>query len=108
MRHSRPGYQPPTGPPKPVPGRPPAPLPAPARPRRPDPARPLDCALVPTGLLIWQLVDFAYADIGGPSTVLTAVVFGLAAWWSLVGATEETRPTAETPVPVLTEGALIQ
>ncbi|MCX4811166.1 O-antigen ligase family protein [Streptomyces sp. NBC_01239] len=68
----------------------------------------LDCALVSTGLLIWQLIDFAYADIGGPSTVLTAVVFGLAAWWSLVGATEETRPTAETPVPVLTERALIQ
>ncbi|WP_411073714.1 O-antigen ligase family protein [Streptomyces sp. cmx-4-7] len=45
-----------------------------------------DCALVATGLLVWQLVDFFYADIGGPSTVLMAVVFGLAAWWSLVGA----------------------
>ncbi|MFI1207444.1 O-antigen ligase family protein [Streptomyces sp. NPDC020802] len=43
----------------------------------------LDCALVACGLLIWQLVDFAYADIGGPSTVLTAVVLGLAAWWAL-------------------------
>ncbi|MEV0224763.1 O-antigen ligase family protein [Streptomyces sp. NPDC050704] len=43
----------------------------------------LDCALVACGLLVWQLVDFAYADIGGPSTVLTAVVFGLAAWWAL-------------------------
>ncbi|MFJ8139237.1 O-antigen ligase family protein [Streptomyces sp. NPDC096013] len=67
----------------------------------------LDCALVSTGLLIWQLIDFAYADIGGPSTVLTAVVFGLAAWWSLVGATEENRSTAGTPVPAPTEGALI-
>ncbi|MEV7393178.1 MULTISPECIES: O-antigen ligase family protein [unclassified Streptomyces] len=46
----------------------------------------LDCALVACGLLIWQLVDFAYADIGGPSTVLTAVVFGVVAWWALVGA----------------------
>ncbi|MDR6973972.1 O-antigen ligase [Streptomyces sp. 3330] len=46
----------------------------------------LDCALVACGLLIWQLVDFAYADIGGPSTVLTAVVFGAVAWWALVGA----------------------
>ncbi|WP_229701114.1 O-antigen ligase family protein [Streptomyces camponoticapitis] len=43
----------------------------------------VDCALVAAGLLIWQLVDFGYADIGGPSTVLTAVVLGLAAWWAL-------------------------
>ncbi|MCG7205756.1 O-antigen ligase family protein [Streptomyces arenae] len=48
--------------------------------------RGLDCALVGCGLLVWQLVDFAYADIGGPSTVLTAVVFGAVAWWALVGA----------------------
>ncbi|MEV7035555.1 O-antigen ligase family protein [Streptomyces sp. NPDC093272] len=46
----------------------------------------LDCALVGCGLLVWQLVDFAYADIGGPSTVLTAVVFGAVAWWALTGA----------------------
>lgn len=45
----------------------------------------LDCALVACGLLIWQLTDFLYADIGGPSTVLTAVCFGLVAWWALVG-----------------------
>ncbi|MFE2424765.1 O-antigen ligase family protein [Streptomyces hokutonensis] len=55
----------------------------------------LDCALVSSGLLIWQLIDFMYADIGGPSTVLTAVVFGVAAWWSLVGANEEERPAAK-------------
>ncbi|MGW4749157.1 O-antigen ligase family protein [Streptomyces sp. NPDC004290] len=42
-----------------------------------------DCALVATGLLVWQLIDFFYADIGGPSTVLMSVVFGLAAWWSV-------------------------
>ncbi|MEW2509082.1 O-antigen ligase family protein [Streptomyces sp. NPDC046870] len=48
--------------------------------------RGLDCALIACGLLVWQLVDFAYADIGGPSTVLTAVCFGLVAWWALVGA----------------------
>ncbi|MFD7132998.1 O-antigen ligase family protein [Streptomyces sp. NPDC059894] len=44
-----------------------------------------DCALVACGLLLWQLTDFLYADIGGPSTVLTAVCLGLAAWWALVG-----------------------
>ncbi|MEW1694394.1 O-antigen ligase family protein [Streptomyces sp. NPDC091278] len=44
-----------------------------------------DCALVATGLLGWQLVDFFYADIGGPSTVLMSVVLGLAAWWALTG-----------------------
>ncbi|KIF78839.1 membrane protein [Streptomyces sp. 150FB] len=42
-----------------------------------------DCALVVVGLLGWQLVDFAYADIGGPSTVLTAMMLGLSAWWAL-------------------------
>ncbi|MEV0978214.1 O-antigen ligase family protein [Streptomyces sp. NPDC049915] len=46
----------------------------------------LDCALVGCGLLIWQLVDFLYADIGGRSTVLTALCLGLVAWWSLLGA----------------------
>ncbi|MFJ8029953.1 O-antigen ligase family protein [Streptomyces sp. NPDC096032] len=45
----------------------------------------LECPLIACGLLVWQLVDFAYADIGGPSTVLTAVCFGLVAWWALVG-----------------------
>ncbi|MFJ4692114.1 O-antigen ligase family protein [Streptomyces sp. NPDC088766] len=50
----------------------------------------LDCALVACGLLVWQLTDFLYADIGGPSTVLTAVVLGLAAWWALAGG-EQTR-----------------
>ncbi|MFE1886715.1 O-antigen ligase family protein, partial [Streptomyces diastatochromogenes] len=44
-----------------------------------------ECAPAACGLLVWQLVDFAYADIGGPSTVLTAVCFGLVAWWALVG-----------------------
>ncbi|WP_189861804.1 O-antigen ligase family protein [Streptomyces poonensis] len=42
-----------------------------------------DCALVACGLLVWILVDFVYADIGGPTTVLTAVALGLAAWWAL-------------------------
>ncbi|MGA4850252.1 O-antigen ligase family protein [Streptomyces sp. G5(2025)] len=52
---------------------------------RPDgPGGPeLDCALLACGLLIWQLVDFVYADIGGPTTVLTAVAFGVAAWWAV-------------------------
>ncbi|MFJ6082783.1 O-antigen ligase family protein [Streptomyces sp. NPDC092369] len=57
----------------------------------------LDCALVACGLLVWQLIDFVYADIGGPSTVLTAVCFGLVAWWSLVGARGFDRAPALTP-----------
>ncbi|MER7762439.1 O-antigen ligase family protein [Streptomyces sp. NPDC097619] len=63
----------------------------------PDPAGRLsrDCGLVATGLLIWQLTDFLYADIGGPSTVLTGVIIGLAGWWALA------PRTPDTPLPVL-------
>ncbi|HET9382130.1 MAG TPA: O-antigen ligase family protein [Streptomyces sp.] len=50
-----------------------------------------DCGLVACGLLVWLLTDFAYADIGGPSTVLTAVCLGLAARWAL--------PADTTPTP---------
>ncbi|GAA3498180.1 O-antigen ligase family protein [Streptomyces prasinosporus] len=52
-----------------------------------------DCGLVACGLLIWSLTDFVYGDIGGPSTVLTAVGLGLAAWWALAddGRTEAAR-----------------
>jgi O-antigen ligase len=53
-----------------------------------------DCALVACGLLVWQLTDFVYGDIGGPSTVLTAVSLGLVAWWALAG-----RRTGGTVVP---------
>ncbi|MFC8207354.1 O-antigen ligase family protein [[Kitasatospora] papulosa] len=49
----------------------------------------VDCGLAAVGLMTWQTVDFLYADIGGPSTVLTGVVLGLAAWWAL-GGTERT------------------
>ncbi|MFF7854767.1 O-antigen ligase family protein [Streptomyces sp. NPDC007904] len=45
----------------------------------------LDCGLVACGVLIWSLTDFVYGDIGGPSTVLTALALGLAAWWALAG-----------------------
>ncbi|WP_101257454.1 O-antigen ligase family protein [Streptomyces barkulensis] len=48
--------------------------------------READCGLAATGLLVLVCVDFLYADIGGPSTVLTAVALGLAAWWALAPA----------------------
>ncbi|MFF7328703.1 O-antigen ligase family protein [Streptomyces sp. NPDC008150] len=53
-----------------------------------------ECGLVACGLLVWQLVDFLYADIGGPSTVLTAVVLGLVAWWSLASRHADAVPGA--------------
>ncbi|AJE83463.1 hypothetical protein SLNWT_3087 [Streptomyces albus] len=64
-----------------------------SHPRHPGRAPAKDCAFVACGLLVWQLADFVYADIGGPSTVLTAVVLGLAAWWALAdrGPREATR-----------------
>ncbi|GLF94346.1 O-antigen ligase family protein [Streptomyces yaizuensis] len=45
-----------------------------------------DCGVAAVGLMVWQTVDFLYADIGGPSTVLTGIVLGLAAWWALTPA----------------------
>ncbi|MFV0135922.1 O-antigen ligase family protein [Streptomyces sp. HMX87] len=48
-----------------------------------------ESGLIACGLLVWQLTDFAYADIGGPSTVLTAVCFGLAARWAVGTGDEE-------------------
>ncbi|MFJ5547822.1 O-antigen ligase family protein [Streptomyces sp. NPDC093225] len=81
---------------------------------RPDPgARAVrDCGPVAVGLLVWQLTDFLYADIGGPSTVLTGVVIGLAAWWALgsaggsaPGGAGSAKPTrAALPAP---EGAAV-
>ncbi|MEU6893360.1 O-antigen ligase family protein [Streptomyces sp. NPDC046557] len=62
-----------------------------------------DCGLIAVGLLVWQLTDFLYADIGGPSTVLTGVIIGLAAWWALpsatggVAAVPPARPGPEGP-----------
>lgn len=61
---------------------------APHRARAPDGE---DCGLAAVGLLTWQLVDFLYADIGGPSTVLTALLFGIAAWWALSPAAHRTE-----------------
>lgn len=46
---------------------------------------PADCGLVAIGLLAWHLINFCYADIGGPSTALTGIVLGLCAWWALGG-----------------------
>jgi O-antigen ligase len=59
----------------------------------------LDCGLVACGLLVWQLTDFAYADIGGPSTVLTAMCFGLTAWWGLADAATPATTGRDRPGP---------
>ncbi|KPI17709.1 hypothetical protein OK074_1730 [Actinobacteria bacterium OK074] len=61
----------------------------------------LDCALAACGLLVWQLVDFVYADIGGPSTVLTAVCFGLVAWWALADRASAAEVAVRVPAPAV-------
>jgi O-antigen ligase len=73
-------------------------------PGRPPPGT--DCALVACGLIVWQLVDFVYADIGGPSTVLTAVVFGVIGWWALMDpSTPPGTDATTTPAPSVQEEA---
>ncbi|MET9515892.1 O-antigen ligase family protein [Streptomyces sp. NPDC002994] len=52
------------------------------------PQKAADCGLAAVGLATWQTVDFLYADIGGPSTVLTGIILGLAAWWALAPSEE--------------------
>lgn len=52
-----------------------------------------DCALPACGLLLWQLVNFLYSDIGGPATILTGICLGFAAWWAL--AARDGAPTAQ-------------
>ncbi|MET7988388.1 MULTISPECIES: O-antigen ligase family protein [unclassified Streptomyces] len=64
-----------------------------------------DCALIACGLLVWQLVDFVYADIGGPSTVLTAVVFGVIGWWALMDPSAAPGTDAPTPAAAVREEA---
>ncbi|MEU6274309.1 O-antigen ligase family protein [Streptomyces populi] len=64
-----------------------------------------DCALVACGLLVWQLVDFVYADIGGPSTVLTGVVLGVVGWWALMDPSSAPGTGAAAPAAVREEAA---
>ncbi|MFJ6831939.1 O-antigen ligase family protein [Streptomyces sp. NPDC091209] len=64
-----------------------------------------DCALVAIGLIVWQLVDFVYADIGGPSTVLTAVVLGVIGWWALMDPSTPAGSDATTPAASVREEA---
>ncbi|AUY54122.1 O-antigen ligase domain-containing protein [Streptomyces sp. CB01881] len=47
--------------------------------------------LAALALLVWVLVDFLYADIGGTTTVLTSVVLGLAARAARAAGPEATR-----------------
>jgi O-antigen ligase len=57
----------------------------------------LECGLVACGLIVWLLADFAYADIGGPSTVLTGVVLGLVARWALADPAPSPGVTVREP-----------
>ncbi|ANW18417.1 O-antigen ligase family protein [Streptomyces clavuligerus] len=65
--------------------------------RAPGAAAAADCGLAAVGLMVWQTVDFLYADIGGPSTVLTGIVLGLTAWWAF-------SPVGGTPAPGVSAG----
>lgn len=59
------------------------------------------CGVTAAGLLVWQAADFLYADIGGPSTVLTGIVLGLACWWAFAPA----ACSGSSAGPVRSEGA---
>ncbi|MBN9737917.1 MULTISPECIES: lipid II flippase MurJ [unclassified Pseudonocardia] len=47
--------------------------------RCPAPVRGIGAATA--GLMLWQAVQFTYGDLGGPSSLLTSTVIGLAGWW---------------------------
>ena len=46
-------------------------------------------ALVAPAILVWTVVDFLYADVGGPPTVLMAVMLGLVVRHGLIAAPDE-------------------
>ncbi|MBG0813273.1 O-antigen ligase family protein [Planomonospora sp. ID82291] len=50
--------------------------------------------LVATGFLTWQLVDFAYSDIGGAPTLVMSVMLGAALRWASAGAPAGSLPAA--------------
>ncbi|WP_432096541.1 O-antigen ligase family protein [Streptomyces sp. bgisy100] len=70
--------------------------------------KPADCGLAAAGLLVYQLADFLYADIGGPETVITALMYGLAAWWALGSeARVEGPPVGSVPAPASAAVAMV-
>ncbi|GGK58027.1 hypothetical protein Ppa06_16400 [Planomonospora parontospora subsp. parontospora] len=50
--------------------------------------------LVVAGFLTWQLVDFAYSDIGGAPTLVMAVMLGATLRWASAGAPEGPSPVS--------------
>ncbi|WP_162824343.1 O-antigen ligase family protein [Peterkaempfera bronchialis] len=56
--------------------------------------------LAATALLVWLLADFLYADIGGPTTVLTSTILALATHWSLPPTPRPAAPPPSAPRPV--------
>ncbi|MGA5703658.1 O-antigen ligase family protein [Peterkaempfera bronchialis] len=56
--------------------------------------------LAATAHLVWLLVDFLYADIGGPTTVLTSTILALATHWSLPPTPRPAAPPPSAPRPV--------
>ncbi|GAA3444400.1 membrane protein [Planomonospora venezuelensis] len=77
-------------------------------PAGPVAAGPTPVGLVAVGFLTWQLTDFAYSDIGGPSTLVMSVMLGTALWW----AATDGSPAAGAPasaagsVPASDDGPL--
>jgi O-antigen ligase len=47
------------------------------------------------GVVAWTMVNFVYSDIGGQTTVLMAILLGVAMWW----ATRKPTPAVRTATP---------
>jgi len=47
-------------------------------------------SVVAVGIMAWTLVNFAYGDIGGATSVFVSVLIGLAVWWALAPVGERT------------------
>jgi O-antigen ligase len=59
------------------------------------PSRGVGAAVV--GIAIWQLLNFVYGDLGGATSLITAVIIGLALWYGLEQSADDGAPARSAP-----------
>lgn len=63
--------------------------------RGPTKGRGVGAAVV--GVAVWQLLNFVYGDLGGATSLVTAVIIGLALWYGLEQGADKGAPARGAP-----------